>query len=314
MSEPAISVVMSVYNGQRYLRESIESVLAQTHGDFEFLIVNDGSTDGSRDILAGYEREDSRVRVLDQENRGLTLALIRGCQKARGQYIARQDADDVSLPSRLGAQAAYLARHADVTLLSCWTRFIGPEGEELSLIERRETPAEATEKMRCMDLSRIQGVSGHGSTMFRRSDYQRAGGYRRQCWAAQDLDLWLRLTDFGLVAFLPQILYLARFTDDCISMRSHAVQLSLAGVILGAAKARQAGRSDEEWLRAAEAVRRPCHRKSRRDRAKGSYFIGKCLMDQGDRRGMKYLRQAIRQNPFHLPAWAALLRKGLPAF
>lgn len=311
MNASLVSVVMSVYNGAPYLRSAVESVLSQTLTNFELIVVNDGSTDGSREILAQYERCDPRVRVIDQENVGLTRSLIRGCTLARGEYIARQDADDVSLPGRLCKQASYLSAHPDVTLLSCWTQFIGPDGEELFRVERHDTAAEATAKLWCLDAQRIQGVAGHGSTMFRRRDYGRAGGYRHQFWASQDLDLWLRLTEFGTLAFLPETLYQARFTADCVSTQHHASQLALARIIVELARARQAGKSELELLLQAEAIRRPQRSPRPRDRARGQYFVGRCLLARGERQGLQYLKRAVRLNPFYWRAWVALCWHGV---
>jgi glycosyltransferase involved in cell wall biosynthesis len=256
VNEPRVSVVMSVYDGERYLRESVESVLAQTFTDFELIVVNDGSTDASREILAEFERHDSRLRVIDQENQGLTRALIRGCAEARGHYLARQDAGDTSLSTRLGVQVAYLDNHSEVALLSCWTQFLGPDNEELFLARRTDTNQEATFRLRQRKLCHLQGVTHHGSTMFRRADYLHVGGYRWQFRYAQDLDLWLRLTDLGQLAFIPEVLYLARFTPDCISMRSHGPQVQLARLAVESAKARQAGNGDQRWLDQAAAIGR----------------------------------------------------------
>ena len=93
--KPSVSVIMSVYNGANHLVKSVESILVQEGVDFEFIIVNDGSTDESGEILEAFARRDNRIRVIEQENTGLTKALIRGCKEARGKYIARQDVDDV---------------------------------------------------------------------------------------------------------------------------------------------------------------------------------------------------------------------------
>jgi glycosyltransferase involved in cell wall biosynthesis len=101
MPVPRISVVTSVYNGERYLRESLESVLSQEGVDLELIVVDDGSEDSTPEILADSATRDPRLRVLTQENRGLTVALIRGCAEARGEFIARHDLDDLSLPGRL---------------------------------------------------------------------------------------------------------------------------------------------------------------------------------------------------------------------
>src|SRR4030042_1971241 len=102
---------MSVYNGEKYLKEAVESILNQTFRDFEFIIINDGSTDGTGAILASYQQKDARIRIYNQENQGLIASLNRGCQLARGEYIARMDADDISLPQRLQRQLDYMEAH-----------------------------------------------------------------------------------------------------------------------------------------------------------------------------------------------------------
>src|SRR6266496_3005617 len=110
---PDVSVVMSVYNGADHLRETIDSILAQEGVAFELIVVNDGSTDQSAKILEEYASRDKRVRVFQQENQGLTRSLIRGCSEARGKYIARQDAGDVSLTDRLVKQMNCLVASVD---------------------------------------------------------------------------------------------------------------------------------------------------------------------------------------------------------
>src|SRR5687767_9206093 len=115
MSFPAVSIVLPVYDAVAYVAEAVRSILAQTFGDFELILVNDGSTDGSRDVLAGFK--DYRIRILDQQNLGLVAALNRGIREARGEWIARMDADDVSLPGRLEAQITHLRRHPEIGLL-----------------------------------------------------------------------------------------------------------------------------------------------------------------------------------------------------
>src|SRR6266404_8121857 len=128
---PDISVVMGVYNGEARLRETIDSILSQQDVSLEFIIVDDGSTDQTSQILEDYARHDSRVKLIQQENQGLTRALITGCAAARGKYIARQDAGDISLPNRLARQLAFIERHPDAAFVSCGTRFVGPKGEQL---------------------------------------------------------------------------------------------------------------------------------------------------------------------------------------
>ena len=107
--DPKISVLLPAYNAQAYLRESIESILAQTFSDFELIIINDGSTDQSLEIMTSFK--DSRIRIINQENAGLPISLNRGIRLARGIYLARQDADDISLPNRFSAKVQFLDRH-----------------------------------------------------------------------------------------------------------------------------------------------------------------------------------------------------------
>jgi glycosyltransferase involved in cell wall biosynthesis len=108
-----MSVVMSVYNGVNRLHETMESILSQEGVSLEFIVIDDGSKDGSDVVLDNYARHDARVRIVHQENQGLTRALIRGCEAARGKYIARQDAGDISLPNRLRLQKAVLDQQED---------------------------------------------------------------------------------------------------------------------------------------------------------------------------------------------------------
>src|SRR5262245_17827114 len=113
-SLPRVSVVMSVYNGLPLVRAAVQSILDQTLEDFEFVIVNDGSTDGTLDYLRSVEAHDSRIRVLDQANTGLTRALIRGVAEARAPLIARMDADDISAPDRLHKQVQVMDSDPDI--------------------------------------------------------------------------------------------------------------------------------------------------------------------------------------------------------
>jgi hypothetical protein len=227
---------------------------------------------------------------------------------ARGRFLARQDADDVSLPGRLRAQASCLASEPGVVLVSCWTRFVGPEGEELFVVRRHEDPAEARRLLRARTVDRVRGLSGHGSAMMRRADYEHAGGYREAFWVAQDLDLWLRLTDRSDsgIRFLPQVLYEARFSPASLSMDHHREQLALARIALDLTEARSTG-GDETALLAAAAAIRPPSRRSTRVSPAGDYFIGKSLLARRDGRAQRYLARVVRRRPWHLQAWAGLV-------
>ena len=202
--EPAVTVLMAVYNGERHLEESIDSVFAQTFEDFELLVVDDGSTDATSQILAGYV--DSRLRVIRNElNLGVTRSLNRGLGESRGCYVARQDADDISEPDRLERQAAFLDVNPDVTILASSYLRIRDDGSVSGI---RNVPTEAVgARWRLLFLNAFT----NSSVMFRRDDVERLGGFREEFAYAQDYDLWSRLAFTGNVAALPDTL--ARYRD-----------------------------------------------------------------------------------------------------
>src|SRR5215831_13102998 len=126
---PCVSVVLPVYNGEKYLAEALDSILQQTFNDYELIVIDDGSTDRSSAIIESYVKKDRRVIVHRQDNCGLIMSLNQGSSLARGKYIARMDADDVSLPQRLEKQLDYLEQRPDIGLLGTWIQDIGPNGE-----------------------------------------------------------------------------------------------------------------------------------------------------------------------------------------
>ena len=249
--EPSVSVVTGVYNGGDLLPKAVDSILSQQGVSFEFVIVNDGSTDGTAAILDDYARRDGRVRVIHQENTGLTRALIWGCVTARGQYIARQDADDVSLPGRLARQAAFLDAHPEAVMTACGSRRSGPDGEVLhEVVQHGE---ELHEGLGRLTLAEVTGPSHHGAVMFRRSAYEAAGGYRAAFRVAQDLDLWLRLAEAGKCLAIPEIYYEGSWRLGAISHLRREEQLRTTEVLLECARARRTIGSDaavlERWER-----------------------------------------------------------------
>ena len=189
MVSPRVSVLMAVHNGERYLREAVDSVLTQTYSDFEFIVVDDASTDDSPSILGSYG--DSRLRVIRNErNLGLTASLCRGLRAARGELIARQDDDDLSMSSRLAKQVVYLDSRPEVVLL----------GSRVDLIDWRGRPLgrERTYRAVTPDGVRWQLLFGnpfvHSAVMFRREIIaDRLGGYDERMRFNQDFELWSRV-------------------------------------------------------------------------------------------------------------------------
>jgi glycosyltransferase involved in cell wall biosynthesis len=180
-----LSVVMAVYNGRNELPATVHSVLSQLTNDQEFIVVDDGSTDGSGEWLEEHALNAPHLKVLRQENTGLTRALIAGCAAATGEYIARQDCGDVSLPGRFAEQLEYLDEHTNVVLTSCGTRFVSPLGEPLYDVVR--AGKDLGKGLARLGIDQLEGPSHHGSTMFRRSRYRAVGGYRTPFVVAQIL-------------------------------------------------------------------------------------------------------------------------------
>ena len=305
-SRPDISVVMSVYNGARDLSKTLDSVLSQKGVSFEFIVVNDGSTDQTPQILEQYACRDSRLRVLHEPNQGLTKALIKGCAQARGKYIARQDAGDRSLPERLVRQLDFVERQPGAAFVSCGTSFVGPKGERLYEVIRQADGA--TEALQTLQLDKIHGPSHHSSTIFSKHLYEHVGGYRGAFYFAQDLDLWVRFAEQGMHAVMPDVLYEASVTVGSISGLYRKEQVELAGLILESARLRRAGLGDEKVLEAARQVRPSSFRRiGRRRRARSLYFIGMCLRKSRNPQATSYFRQSLSAYPLHVKSALRLL-------
>jgi glycosyltransferase involved in cell wall biosynthesis len=303
--EPDVSVVMSIYNGARSLGATIESVLTQD-ASFELIAVNDGSTDPSAAVLDSYARSDRRVKVIHQNNQGLTRALIRGCRVARGEYLARQDVGDVSLPGKLSKQLSFARDHPTAALVSCGTRFVGPNHEFLYNV--LHDPSDATDRLLTLRIEDLRGPSSHPSAMFRRALYSEVGGYRSAFNFAQDLDLWIRLAERGDHIVMPEILYEASIDITAISARYRKEQISTAKLILECAKLRRQGLSEELALQRASYIKpSPSSTPGRLARARALYFIGTCL-NKNDRQGAEgYFRRALTACPLHVKAMLRLI-------
>lgn len=181
---PKVSVVMSVFNQEKYLPIAIESILNQTYTDFEFIIVNDGSNDSSNDIILGYK--DKRIILIEQENTGLPVALNLAISKTKGDFIARMDSDDISHPSRLKKQLEHLKQNPEMDLIGSSVRIIDENGKFLG-VEDVPTSTEAINqclKYRC--------VVYHPTFFIRKEIFNKVGGYRKEFIHAQDYDFLLR--------------------------------------------------------------------------------------------------------------------------
>ena len=199
---PTVSVLMPVYNTERYLAPAVESVLDQDFADFEFLIVDDGSTDGSLAILRKFEATDPRIRLVSRPNTGYLVALNQMIDLARGEFLARMDSDDLCLPERFGRQVDFLRAHPEVVAVGSRIRLIDPDG--CPLMDMCTTGDHDR-----IDLAHLRvegGFINHPAAMIRANAMREVGGYRADFYPGEDVDLWLRLAEIGRLTNLPEVL------------------------------------------------------------------------------------------------------------
>lgn len=209
---PTISVVMSVYNGSPYLREAIESVLAQTYSDFEFIIIDDGSTDASAEIIRSYA--DSRIRFIQQPNAGLPSALNTAIHASCTGLIARMDCDDICLPERLQTEFEYMNEHPDIVLIGSAANYMDVDGNHIGKVVM---PVDEYQIRKSFPESPFI----HPTVMFKKEAFERAGGYPEHLrWGGEDTVLFGRLARHGRLANLEQPLIRYRIVPGSQSRKS----------------------------------------------------------------------------------------------
>lgn len=305
-TSPKVSVVMSVYNESRYISVAIKSILNQTFNDFEFLIIDDGSSDKTPEIIEHYAEKDDRIRyIINETNKGLPASLNKGVEAANGEYIARMDADDKSLPKRFERQVEFLETNPDVHVVGCNVHIIGRNGEYLG---DRKFP----HKGRDPETLQKQGAQiVHPSVMMRRTSVQTVNGYRPAFKHAQDVDLWVRMArkygpQFAYV--LPQILFEYRITPQTYRRTQIApIYASYAGE-----PDRGAPPLDERIAQTIEQRRE----KASLTKAKSmyQYTAARLLLDRDQRlqAGRRFL-SAVTTSPTNIRAWCGFGLLMLPS-
>jgi glycosyltransferase involved in cell wall biosynthesis len=233
---PGVTVLMPVYNGERYVAQAIESVLAQTYQEFEFLIMDDGSTDGTPRILADYAARDPRIRVQRHANMDQPATLNRGLQLAKHDWVAIIDHDDVCLPHRLQRQLEALVRTPEARLVGSWALEINAVGERLR--ERRMGPATAAEFREARRRGeRIPLV--HPSVLLHRPTVLELGGYDPAFGSSADTELWTRLALEHVIIVVQEPLVLYRIHSQSMSFRRLFEQRAMLRLIVARDQARQ---------------------------------------------------------------------------
>jgi glycosyltransferase involved in cell wall biosynthesis len=209
---PLITVIMSVFNGCQWLSESIESVLKQTFTKFEFIIVDDGSTDNSVEIIQRYQSQDSRIHLISKDNSGLADSLNHAIQIARGQWIARLDADDICEPMRLEKQFEFSQHNPSIVFIGTGHSVINSQGQ----VEGTFSYPTNHEQL-LGNLINIRKYPAHSSAFYKADTVRALGGYRPRIKRSQDCDLWLRLSEVGRLASLKEPLIRLRYHPEQIS-------------------------------------------------------------------------------------------------
>jgi glycosyltransferase involved in cell wall biosynthesis len=299
---------MGVYNSASTVVAAVESILGQSFADFEFLIVNDGSSDQTLLKLSELAARDQRIRLIDQENQGLTRSLIHACQMARGEFIARQDADDISHPDRLAHQMDAMQKNADVVLVGSWVEDLTPEGIQATIHSHSKWQLDLPDGTQ----RTLTGVLAHGSVLMRRAAFENVGGYRSCFYYAQDGDLWLRLSRQGRFLILPEVLYSRVITPGSISSRCRQEQTRFTELSRLAWFAEENAQPIGRFIHEAELLAEQCRRTrgkriSRYELATSHLLLASSLRESQPTLMWKYLWMALKAFPFHPPTLKALL-------
>lgn len=209
---------MPAYNAERYLKRAVDSILQQTFTNFELLLINDGSKDGSKDIIAQYAKQDSRVVAINQENMGLVETLRKGIDLAKGVYIARMDADDISTPRRLEIQNDMLDKNPKLVLASSCFESIN-EYDEFERINI--APSHSDDLKRTL---RLYNPIAHGATTFRKDAYLKTDGYSNSVGPVEDYHLWCQLAEVGDIACSEKALFRWRMNPEGITHTQNNTQ------------------------------------------------------------------------------------------
>ena len=233
--KPCLSVILPVYNAEKFLCDALDSLCTQTFADFELIAVNDGSTDSSQQILARYSDQDDRIKVINQENHGLIYALNKACHDATTPYLVRMDADDICLPERFEKQLTYMEQHPECVALGGRVTLIDDEGYKIMDMGTHLTHEE-------IDREHIHGRGGaiiHPAAIIRTEAWKKIGGYQKEFKHAEDLDLFLRLAEVGELANLDTLVLYYRQHLESVGYSHREAQFLLAQKAVRAAVERR---------------------------------------------------------------------------
>jgi hypothetical protein len=297
--DPVVSVVLPVWNGERFLAEAVESVLSQTLDSFELLLVDDGSTDATSDIAHVFTCRDPRVRVIHIDRRGIAHALNAGIEQARGRYVARMDADDISCPSRLQKQIAYLDANPDCVAVGSAVSVIDEAGEHVGTRTFPEHHDGITNKL----ISGWSNAIAHPTVVMRREALLAVGGYRPDRVPSEDLDLWIRLSAIGKLANVNDQLLRYRRHTETVGLRDSDQQCAVGTVIV----------NEERQKKGLRLLAAPTPAVPRSRRARYHFECARTALLTGSRwTALRHTRATIKSEPRWLQPYMALLACVIP--
>ena len=298
--DPTVSVVLPVWNAERFLAQAIESVLRQTFRSFELIVIDDGSTDRSGEIADGFARASPQVVTLHTEHRGIAHALNTGVAAAHSSYVARMDADDISDPSRLEKQIAFLEAHPECVAVGANVDVIDDDGEVIGAMRFPATHAGIVQAL----ISGASPAVAHPAMVMRKSAVLAAGGYREEHVPSEDLDLWLRLIEFGEMANLSEPLLQYRRHLGATGIRDGGRQRATTAIVRAAARARRGLPSLHSSFGGTE---------QRNAVASFHYECVRAALSSGNRAAViKHAQASIRHAPGWWRPYAALAVSALP--
>lgn len=292
-----VSVLMPVYNGEKYVAQAVESILAQTFGNFELILIDDGSRDGTLPILQSFAAGDARVRLVSRENKGLVATLNEMLQMARGMFLARMDADDIALPDRFARQVQFLREHPETVCVGGAFRLIDEADRLLTTLFPPTTNDEIERSV----------LAGHGAlchptVMMRRDALVKAGGYDAAYYPAEDLNLWLHLGEIGELANLDAPVLRYRLHGNSISEQAGLKQRD---AMRRACEAAWKRRGIDGTFTAGDAWRPGTDATSRHDyMVKYGWWAWR---SRQRKTAAIYGWKAVRVQPFSLAGWRLLL-------
>ena len=316
-TQSSVSVVMSAYCDAQGLLSTVESVFQQCHEAsnadllLELIIVDDGAEQAVKDALLELQNQHAEIVVINQENAGLTKALIAACAVAKHDYIARIDVGDRMLHKRLRKQIDYLDEHADVVVVATWANNVSVEGYPLYQVKHtnEEIKASLQPLKLSSELAKNFVSPPHFTTMFRKQVYQLVEGYRPEFYFTQDFDLWLRMSEHGTIRVINDALTESMFSANSLSGANNQAQQDLSQLAWESAVLRRQGKSDLDVLSKAALIRPKLSAiTTSAKQSKSLYFIAKCLLNQRHFGAKTYFCRALKKRPFFMRAWFGLVQ------